>query len=92
VTAIQIAKALGHRVFVTAGNDEKCQACEKLGAERAINYNTEDFVDVVKSLTNDRGCGCDSRHGSREIICRVSEGARRRWSRGDNRDAGRLEG
>jgi NADPH2:quinone reductase len=55
VTAIQIANALGHRVFVTAGNDEKCQACEKLGAERAINYNTEDFVDVVKSLTNDRG-------------------------------------
>jgi len=55
VTAIQIARALGHRVFVTAGSDEKCQACEKLGAERAINYNTEDFVDVVKSLTNDRG-------------------------------------
>ena len=55
VTAIQMAKALGHRVFVTAGTDEKCQACEKLGAERAINYKTEDFVDVVKSLTNDRG-------------------------------------
>jgi NADPH2:quinone reductase len=55
VTAIQIAKALGHRVFVTAGSGEKCRACEKLGAERAINYNTEDFVDVVKSLTNDRG-------------------------------------
>ena len=55
VTAIQIAKALGHRVFVTAGTDEKCRACEALGAERAINYKTEDFVEVVKSLTNDRG-------------------------------------
>ena len=55
VTAIQIAKALGHRVFVTAGTDDKCRACEDLGAERAINYKTEDFVEVVKSLTNDRG-------------------------------------
>jgi NADPH2:quinone reductase len=55
VAAIQIAKALGHRVFVTAGTDEKCRACETLGAERAINYKTEDFVEVVKSLTHDRG-------------------------------------
>lgn len=55
VAAIQMAKALGYRVFVTAGTDEKCRACEKLGAERAINYKTEDFVDVVKSLTHDRG-------------------------------------
>jgi NADPH:quinone reductase len=55
VAAIQIAKALGHRVFVTAGTDEKCRACEALGAERAINYKTEDFVEVVKSLTHDRG-------------------------------------
>ncbi|GGD66516.1 NAD(P)H-quinone oxidoreductase [Caballeronia grimmiae] len=55
VTAIQIARALGFRVFATAGSDEKCRACESLGAERAINYKTEDFVEVVKSLTNDRG-------------------------------------
>ncbi|MDN7719657.1 NAD(P)H-quinone oxidoreductase [Burkholderia gladioli] len=55
VTAIQIAHALGFRVFATAGSDEKCRACEALGAERAINYRNEDFVDVVKSLTNDRG-------------------------------------
>ncbi len=55
VTAIQIAHALGFRVFATAGTDEKCRACEALGAERAINYKTEDFVDVVKSLTHDRG-------------------------------------
>ena len=54
-TAIQLAKALGHRVFVTAGSDEKCAACEKLGAEKAINYNTEDFVEVVKKLTDGRG-------------------------------------
>ena len=54
-TAIQLANALGHRVFVTAGSDEKCAACEKLGAEKAINYNTEDFVEVVKKLTDGRG-------------------------------------
>lgn len=54
-TAIQLAKAMGHRVFVTAGSDAKCAACEKLGAEKAINYNTEDFVDVVKKLTDGRG-------------------------------------
>ncbi|WP_118182057.1 NAD(P)H-quinone oxidoreductase [Paraburkholderia phosphatilytica] len=55
VTAIQIAHALGFRVFATAGSDDKCRACEALGAERAINYRTEDFVEVVKSLTHDRG-------------------------------------
>ncbi|RFU43807.1 NAD(P)H-quinone oxidoreductase [Paraburkholderia sp. DHOC27] len=55
VTAIQIAHALGFRVFATAGTDEKCRACEALGAERAINYKSEDFVEVIKSLTNDRG-------------------------------------
>ena len=54
-TAIQLAKALGHRVFVTAGSGEKCAACEKLGAEKAINYHTEDFVEVVKKLTDGRG-------------------------------------
>ena len=54
-TAIQLAKALGHRVFVTAGSAEKCAACEKLGAERAINYNTEDFVEIVKQATDGRG-------------------------------------
>jgi NADPH2:quinone reductase len=55
VTAIQLATAFGHRVFVTAGSDEKCRACETFGAERAINYKTEDFVDVVKQLTDGRG-------------------------------------
>jgi len=42
-------------VFATAGSDDKCHACEALGAERAINYRTSDFVEVVKALTNDRG-------------------------------------
>jgi len=55
VTAIQIAHALGFRVFATAGSDDKCHACEALGADRAINYRTSDFVEVVKALTNDRG-------------------------------------
>jgi NADPH2:quinone reductase len=55
VTAIQLAHALGHRVFATAGNAEKCAACEQLGAERAINYRSQDFVDVVKQATGGRG-------------------------------------
>jgi NADPH:quinone reductase len=55
VTAIQIAHALGFRVIATAGSDDKCRACEALGAERAINYRSEDFVEVVKALTHDRG-------------------------------------
>lgn len=55
VTAIQLARALGHRVFATAGNREKCEACESLGAERAINYHDEDFVAVIKEATGDRG-------------------------------------
>jgi NADPH:quinone reductase len=48
-TAIQIAKALGARVFTTAGSDEKCAACTALGADRAMNYRTEDFVEVMKA-------------------------------------------
>ena len=55
VTAIQMARAFGHRVFVTAGTAEKCAACEKLGATRAINYRNEDFVAVIKQLTGGRG-------------------------------------
>lgn len=55
VAAIQIATALGHRVFATAGSDEKCRACEVLGAVRGINYQNEDFVEVIKSSTNGKG-------------------------------------
>jgi NADPH2:quinone reductase len=55
VAAIQIVRALGHRVFATAGSAEKCAACEQLGAERAINYRTEDFAEVVKQATGGKG-------------------------------------
>ena len=54
-TAIQLAAARGARVFATAGSDEKCRACEALGAERAINYRHEDFVAALKDLTGGRG-------------------------------------
>jgi NADPH2:quinone reductase len=55
VTAIQMARALGHPVFATAGSAEKCAACVALGATRAINYNTEDFVAIAKEATGGRG-------------------------------------
>jgi len=54
-TAIQLARAFGSRVFATAGSAEKCAACERLGAERAIDYRAEDFVAIVRQLTGDRG-------------------------------------
>jgi putative PIG3 family NAD(P)H quinone oxidoreductase len=53
--AIQIARVLGARVFVTAGTDEKCRACKALGAETAINYRSQDFVAAIKELTEGRG-------------------------------------
>jgi putative PIG3 family NAD(P)H quinone oxidoreductase len=53
--AIQLAKAFGARVFVTAGSTEKCAACRKLGADLAINYKTEDFVAAVKQATDGKG-------------------------------------
>jgi len=54
-TAIQLAKAFGARVVTTAGSQEKCAACIKLGADVAINYKTEDFVAATKKATGDRG-------------------------------------
>ena len=54
-TAIQMARARGAHVLTTAGSAEKCQACEALGAERAINYREEDFVAAAKAATNGRG-------------------------------------
>jgi NADPH2:quinone reductase len=54
-TAIQFAKALGARVIATAGSEEKCAACRKLGADVAINYKTEDFVAATKAATGDKG-------------------------------------
>ena len=55
VTAIQIAAALGNRVFATAGSDEKCAACVKLGAEKAFNYRTQDFQAELKAATGGKG-------------------------------------
>jgi NADPH2:quinone reductase len=79
VTAIQIARAMGHRVFATAGSDDKARACERLGAERGINYRTEDFVAVTRELTDRRGVDVilDMVGGSyvpREINCLADDG------------------
>jgi NADPH2:quinone reductase len=54
-TAIQLAKMRGARVITTAGSDEKCEACRKLGADVAVNYKTEDFVAATKAATGDKG-------------------------------------
>lgn len=54
-TAIQMAKAWGATVIVTASSQQKCEACLALGADLAINYNTEDFVEQVQSYTDNRG-------------------------------------
>lgn len=78
-TAIQLGRAFGARVLVTAGTTEKCAACERLGAERAVNYEEEDFVAVVKELTEGRGVDVilDMVAGSyipRNIECLAREG------------------
>lgn len=54
-TAIQMCRALGARVFATAGSAEKCVACEQLGAEHAVNYREADFVDEIFKLTDGKG-------------------------------------
>ena len=54
-TAIQLARAHGARVFATAGSPEKCAACERLGAERAINYRDADFLEAVRAATGGKG-------------------------------------
>ena len=54
-TAIQLAREFGATIFATAGSDEKCRACEALGAERGINYREEDYVEVVKEATGGKG-------------------------------------
>ncbi len=54
-TAIQLAKAFGATVYTTAGSEEKCAACRDLGADLAINYTTEDYVDVIRSATEGQG-------------------------------------
>ncbi|MBB3118676.1 NAD(P)H-quinone oxidoreductase [Pseudoduganella violacea] len=79
VTAIQLARAFGHRVFATAGSEDKARACERLGAERGINYRHEDFAEVVKALTGGRGVDVilDMVAGDylpREIACLADDG------------------
>jgi NADPH2:quinone reductase len=79
VTAIQIAKALGATVLVTAGSDEKCAACVALGADHAINYKTSDFAEEVKKLTNGKGVDVilDMVAGgyvAREVDCMAEDG------------------
>ena len=55
MTAIQLAKAFGTTVLTTAGSDEKCHACREYGADLAINYRTQDFVEEAKEFTHGRG-------------------------------------
>jgi len=55
VTAIQMARAMGNRVLATAGSDEKCAACVRLGADKAINYRTQDFQAEVLAATGGKG-------------------------------------
>ena len=79
VTAIQMAKALGARVIATAGSDDKCAACLKLGADHAINYKTQDFVTAVSELTGKQGVNVildmvAGSYVSREIECLAEDG------------------
>ena len=78
-TAIQVARAMGARVFATEGGEEKCQACERLGADRAIDYTSEDFVEVVKKTTDGRGCDVildivGGEYVARNIACLARDG------------------
>jgi NADPH:quinone reductase len=79
VTAIQMAKAMGARVIVTAGSDDKCAASVKLGADHAINYKTQDFVAEAMRITDGHGVDVvlDMVAGSyvaREVECMAEDG------------------
>ncbi len=79
VTAIQLAKALGATVLVTAGSDDKCAACLALGADHAINYKTTDFVEEVKKLTHGAGVNVildmvAGSYVSREVVSLAEDG------------------
>ncbi len=79
VTAIQLAKAAGATVIVTAGSDDKCAACVSLGADHAINYRSHDFVAEVKRLTGGKGADVilDMVAGdymARELDCLADDG------------------
>jgi putative PIG3 family NAD(P)H quinone oxidoreductase len=79
VTAIQLAKALGSQVIVTAGSDDKCAACLALGADHAINYRTQDFAAETKRLTGGRGADVvldmvAGEYLGREVDCLADDG------------------
>ena len=79
VTAIQLARAMGATVIVTAGSDEKCAACLALGAHHAINYKTQDFVEEAKRITAGKGVDVvlDMVAGdyvAREVECLAEDG------------------
>src|SRR2546423_13083978 len=79
VTAIQMAAATGNRVFATAGSDEKVAACMRLGAEKAFNYKTQDWVAEVRAATDGKGVNLilDMVGGDyvpRELKCLADEG------------------
>jgi NADPH2:quinone reductase len=79
VTAIQVAKAAGATVIATAGSADKCEACLKLGADHAINYRDQDFVDEVKRITGGRGVDVildmvAGAYVARELKCLAEDG------------------
>jgi len=79
VTAIQLGKAMGATVIVTAGSDDKCEACLTLGADHAINYKSSDFVTEVKRITGDKGVDVildmvAGAYVAREIDCLAEDG------------------
>ncbi len=79
VTAIQLAKALGSQVIVTAGSDAKCTACLALGADHAINYRTQDFAAETKRFTGGRGADVvldmvAGEYLGRELDCLADDG------------------
>jgi putative PIG3 family NAD(P)H quinone oxidoreductase len=79
VTALQLAKAFGAQVIVTAGSDDKCAACLALGADHAINYRTQDFVAETRRLTGGRGADVvldmvAGEYVGREVECLADDG------------------
>jgi NADPH2:quinone reductase len=79
VTAIQLAKAMGARVIVTAGSEDKCTACVALGADHAINYRTQDFAVEVMRITADHGVDVvldmvAGEYVAREVKCLATDG------------------
>ena len=79
VAAIQMVKAFGNTVLATAGSAEKCEACVRLGADRAINYKTEDFVEAIKQVTGGKGVNVildmvGGDYVDRELKCLADDG------------------